>query len=122
EDGMRLAGVRAPQEDDVRFLSLAIRAGPAARPEHRRQTDEAGRVSGSIATVDVVFAEDHAAELLGEEIHLVGRSRAAEDSDRVGPALGERLAELSGNAFERLVPGRPAMLAAFADQRCGQPH
>src|SRR2546430_5524871 len=99
EDGMRLAGVRAPQEDDVRFLDLAIRAGPAARPEHRRQTDDAGRVSGSIATVDVVIAEGDAGELLGEEVHLVGRSRAAEDPDRVGPALVERLAELSGNPF-----------------------
>ena len=49
EDRMRLTGVRAPQEDDVRLLDLAVGRGPAARTEHCRQTDDAGRVSGAVA-------------------------------------------------------------------------
>ena len=48
EDGMRLSGVRAPQENDVRLLDLAVRRRPAACTEHRRQTDDARGVSGSV--------------------------------------------------------------------------
>ena len=57
-DRVRLAGVRSPQEDEVRLLDLAVRARPAPRSEHRRQTDDAGGVSGAVAAVDVVRAED----------------------------------------------------------------
>ena len=56
----------APEDDEVRLLDLAIRARPAARSEDRRQTDDAGGVSGAVAAVDVVAADHGARELLRE--------------------------------------------------------
>ena len=86
--GMRLAGVRAPQEDDVRLLDLAVRRRPAACTEHRRQTDDARGVSGSVAGVDVVRAHHLTGELLREEVHLVRRLRAREHAERRGGVGG----------------------------------
>ena len=74
---------------DVRLLDLPIGRRAAARSEHRRQTDDAGCVSGAVAAVDVVRAHDLPRELLGEEVHLVRRLRAREDPEglrRVGRA------------------------------------
>ena len=78
EDGMRLARVRSPQDDEVRFLDLLVGARAATRSEHRRQTDDAGGVSSPVAAVDVVAAEDAARELLRQIVHFVGRLRATE--------------------------------------------
>ena len=82
EDRMRLPGVRAPEEDHVRLLDLAVRRRPAARSEHRRQTDDARCVSGAVTRVDVVRAHHLARELLRQEVHLVRRLRAREDPER----------------------------------------
>ena len=71
EDRMRFTGVRAPQEDDIGLLDLLVRAGTAPRPEHCRQTDDAGSVSGAVAAVDVVRADGDPSELLRHEVHLV---------------------------------------------------
>ena len=54
ENWMRLAGVRTPQDQQIRFLDLSIGRRTAARTEHRRQTDDARSVSGAVAGVDVV--------------------------------------------------------------------
>ena len=104
EDRVRLARVRAPEHDQVRGASLLVGARPAARTEHRRQTDDAGRVSGSVAAVDVVRAEDDAGELLRGEVQLVRRLGAAEDAGQ--RAFVERPAEAGRGAVERLVPAR----------------
>ena len=64
EDRVRLARVRAPEDDQVRGSGLLVGARPAARTEHRRQTDDARGVSSSVAAVDVVRAENDAGELL----------------------------------------------------------
>ena len=40
EDGMRLARVRAPEDDEVGLLSLAIRRRSSPGSEHCRQTDD----------------------------------------------------------------------------------
>src|SRR5258708_3019262 len=58
EDRMRLPGIAPPEEDDIRLLDLLIRGRPAAHSEDRRQTDDAGGVSGPVAAVDVVAADD----------------------------------------------------------------
>src|SRR5207249_2147552 len=42
EDRVRLAGVRAPEDDQVGILDLLVRAGAAPGPENCRQTDDAG--------------------------------------------------------------------------------
>ena len=54
EDRVRLARVRAPEEDEIGLLDLLVRARAAARSEYRRQTDDARGVSGAVAAVDVV--------------------------------------------------------------------
>src|SRR4029077_8218330 len=78
EDRVRLARVRAPQDDEVGFLDLLVGARAAPCSEYRRQTDDARGVSSTVAAVDVVAADDRARELLREIVHLVGRLRAAE--------------------------------------------
>jgi hypothetical protein len=65
KDGMGFPGIGAPEDDEIRLLRLAIRAGTAARPEDRRQTDDAGGVSRTVAAIDVVALKDGAGELLG---------------------------------------------------------
>src|SRR5207249_9081632 len=102
EDRMRLAGVRAPEQDQVRVSDLLVGARPAACTEHRRQTDDAGRVSGSVTAVDVVGAESETRELLRGEVELVCRLRAAEEAGHA-TAL-HRGPEPGRGAVERLVP------------------
>src|SRR4051812_48597492 len=103
EDRMRLAGVRAPEHDQVRDLSqLLVGAGATACAEHRRQTDDARGVSGPVAAVDVVRVQRDPAELLRREVQLVRRLRAAEEP-RLGAFLA-RLPEAGRGAIERLVP------------------
>jgi hypothetical protein len=115
EDRMRLARVRAPEHDQVRAAGLLVGARPPARAEHRRQTDDAGRVSGSVAAVDVVRPENDASELLCGEVELVGRLGAAEDAGQ--RAFVERFAEAGRGAVQRLVPARRAQLSIFSDER-----
>ena len=114
EDRMRLAGVRSPEQDAVGLLHLLIGAGAAAHPEHRRQTGDAGRVSGPVAAVDVVRAHHHASELLRGEVHLVGALRTTEQAERLaamrlvdGPKPGRRLRA----ALRPRSPGGAARLA-----------
>ena len=106
EDRVRLAGVRAPEEDHVRLLDLRVRRRAAACSEHRRQTDDARGVSGSVAGVDVVRAHHLARELLRQEVHLVRGLRAREDPERRRRVGLARPGEAGGGAVERLVPGR----------------
>jgi hypothetical protein len=54
EDRMRVARVRSPQDQEIRFFDLLIGRRSAARTERSRQTDDAGSVSGAVARVDVV--------------------------------------------------------------------
>ncbi len=72
EDRVRLPRIRPPQQDPVRFFNLAVRTRPAARPEDRRQTDDAGGVSSPVATVDIVAPDHRADEFLGNVVQLVG--------------------------------------------------
>src|SRR5438046_1296303 len=83
---MSFARVRAPEQDQVRVSDLLVGARTAACTEHRRQTDDAGRVSGSVTAIDVVGAQDDAGELLRGVVELVRGLRAAEDA-RHGPLL-----------------------------------
>jgi hypothetical protein len=80
KDGVSLARVRAPQNDEVGVLYLAIRTRPPSCTKDRRQTGDAGGVSSAITTVDVVGAHDGPGELLGKKIQLVRRLRAAKHS------------------------------------------
>lgn len=119
-DRMRLARVRSPQEDEVGVLRFLVRAGRAARSQNGRQTDDGGSVSGSIAAVDVVVAEDLPGEFRREEIDLVGRLRAAEDSRRLTSVRGQISAKALGRTVERFIPRRRAKHTVLADERLCQ--
>jgi hypothetical protein len=90
EDRMRFTGVRAPQEDDVRFLDLPIRTRPSTSTENRRQPGDARCVSRPVATVDVVTTYHHAGELLRHEVRFIARFGTAKQPERLWSAPGTR--------------------------------
>ena len=114
EDRVRLPGVRAPEEDHVRLLHLTVRRRPAARSEHRRQTDDAGCVSGAVTGVDVVGAHHLARELLRQVVHLVRRLRAREHPERAG---GVRLPRAPRTPSRRRRAPRPTTRAGGRRRR-----
>src|SRR5579863_9211041 len=83
EDRMRSPCVGTPKQDDVRLFDLAVGAGAPARPENRRQTDDAGGVSSTVTAVDIVAAHRHACELLRQVVHLVRGLRTTEEAERL---------------------------------------
>ncbi len=83
KDRVRVARIRAPQDDQVGFLDLPIGTGAASSPKYRRQTGDAGRVSRPVTTVNIVTPHDHAGEFLGHEIRLIARLRAAKQPERL---------------------------------------
>ena len=111
EDRMRLAGVRAPEDDDVRVLDLLVRGGPAARSEDRGQTDHARGVSSAVAGVDVVRADDDADELLARKfISLVAFEHEKRPMASPPPATARRNLR---RPVERLVPKTPNVARRF---------
>src|SRR5512146_244158 len=119
-DRMRLTRVRSPQENEVGVLRFLVRARRAARSQDGRQTDDRGSVSGPVTAIDVVVAEHLPRELRREEVDLVGRLRAAEDSSRRPAVRGQAAAESIGGTIERFVPGTWSHNAVFANQRLRQ--
>ena len=73
EDRMCLTRVRTPQNDQVGFFDLLVRARTAARSKNRRQTGDAWSMSGTVAAIDVVAADYGPREFLREKIQFVGR-------------------------------------------------
>src|SRR6185369_663983 len=121
EDRVRLAGVRSPKQDQICLFTLLVRARPAARPEYRRQPGDAGRVSRTVAAVDVVAADDAPRKLLRDEVRLVRALRAAEETERAGPVLIDDAPEAGDGPVERLVPRGGPKAAGLTDQRLRQP-
>ena len=103
---MRLPGIRSPENDQVRFFHFAIRAGAAAHPEYRRQTDDAGGASSSVATVDVVTADDHRANFWARKFKshwsFSGNLRSWKALRTV---LLHGTAKAPGRTLQRFVPG-----------------
>jgi len=120
EDGVGLAGVGAPEDDEVGVFNFLIRAGAASCSENRRQTDDAGGVSGAVAGVDVVGADDLPGELLGEVVDFVGRLGAGEEAEGGWAPRCDGFAEAAGRTVEGLVPGRGSERAVLTDQGLGE--
>jgi hypothetical protein len=76
ENRMRFAGIGAPEDEQIRIFSFAVGRGATASSEYRHQTGDARSVSSSITGIDVIGADHRPSELLGDEVHLVGRARA----------------------------------------------
>ena len=121
EDRVGFPGVGTPEDDHVGVLDLLVGTGTATRPEHCRQTDDAGSVSGAVTGVDVVRADGHPHELLGHEVDLVGRLRAREHARRIGAARLDGPAETGRRRIEGLIPRGRSQPAAFPDERLRQP-
>jgi hypothetical protein len=73
KDRVCIARIRAPQHDQVGVFDLPIGAGTTSRPEYRRQTGDARRVSRPVTTVNIVAPHYHPGELLSHEIRLIAR-------------------------------------------------
>lgn len=104
EDGMSLAGIRAPEDDDVGIFRLFVRAGSATRSKYCRQTGDAWSVSGAVTAVYVVALHHRANEFLRDEVQLIGRFRAAEHAEGAGCSLVDGSLEASGSCIERIIP------------------
>src|SRR5579859_7786621 len=121
ENRVRFAGIGAPEKNEVRLRHFLIRAGGAARAEHRRQTGDAGGVSSAVATVDVVAADDRADEFLRDVVQLVGGFRAAEHSERARAVFFDLALQSAGNEIESFFPTCRPMTVGCANQRGGEP-
>ena len=117
EDRVRLPRIGSPQQNDVRLFNLTVRAGAPARPEYRRQTGDAGGVSSTVATVDMVAADHRSHELLRRIIQLVGGFRATEHPERIGSVFRELNLEILCDVIKGLIPTRRTMATVFADKR-----
>ena len=117
KDGVRLASIGTPQQDEVGVLNLLIGTGPAPCSENRRQTGDAWGMSSSITTINVVAADHRPHELLRHIIQFVGCFRAAEHAKRLGTALCDLAADAAGDQVQSFFPGRFAVLPVLAHQR-----
>jgi hypothetical protein len=121
EDRMRLSRIRTPKDDQVRLGDLLIGARAAARSEYRRQTGDAGGVSGAVAAIDVIAANDHPRELLREKIQLVGRLGAAKQAESVWSTRLLCSRKASRGQLQCLVPRRSTQLTVAANKWLLQP-
>jgi len=117
EDRMRLPRVRAPQQDDVRFFNLTVRAGAAARPKYRRQTDDARGVSSTVAAVDIIAADHRPDELLRNIVKFIGGFRATEHAERVRPVFLFLAPEAFRYPVQSLIPSGGTVPSIFTDKR-----
>jgi hypothetical protein len=111
-----LASVGSPDENEIGILNLAIRAGTAAQAEYRRQTDDAGSVSGTIAAVDVVGSDNDSGKLLGEEVHFVRGLRTTEDPERLRTVSVQSSLKTACHPVERFLPARRTKVTLVANQ------
>src|SRR5437773_199841 len=120
ENWMCLARVGTPQEDDIGLLDFlkGIRAAPS--PKHCRQTDDAWRVSGPVAAIDVVAANRHAGQFLGHEVHFVRAFGATKKPKRARTVPLNNGLEASGGAIQGFVPARRPKATAVTNERRSQ--
>src|SRR5262245_20602517 len=115
KDWVRVARIRAPQHDQVGVLDFPIGTGAASRPEYRRQTGDARGMSRPVTTVNIVAPHHHPGELLGHEIRLIARLRAAKQPKCLR-SPGARCLEPPRRPCERFVPGSRAQLPVLPDK------
>jgi hypothetical protein len=117
EDRMRLPRVRTPKQDNVRLFNLTIRAGAAARPKYRRQTDDARGVSSTVAAIYIVAADHRPHELLRNIVEFVGGFRATEHAERVRPVFFFLGTEAFSYPVQSLIQSGGMVRSIFTDKR-----
>ncbi len=120
EDRVRFASVRTPQDDQIGLFQLAIGTRAASRSKDRRQTDDAGSVSGTIAAINIVATDDQASKLLCHEVHLVRRLRATEHPHRRPAVRVDDLLETGRRPVQRLIPARWSERSVFTHHGSSQ--
>src|SRR5437879_11352606 len=115
KDRVCLAGVRTPQQDYLALFDFAVRARSPTGSEYRRQTGDAGRVSSSVATVDVVGTDHRPHKLLCHVITFIGGLRTTEHPKRPRAMFLDLPSKPCGNPVQSLVPTRRAMLPILAN-------
>ena len=121
KDGVGFPSIGTPKQNHIGFFNFLIGIGTTAHPKHCRQTDDAGSMSGSIATVDIVGTHDHPNELLGNEVHFIGGFRATKDSKSRVAMVFSVICKSGGNFMERLVPRSRSEGVVFTNQGSGKP-
>jgi len=84
KDRMCFPRIGTPEEDHIRFFNFAIGTSAAARPKNRRQTGDAWGMSSTVATIDVVAADDGADEFLCGVVQFIGCLGATKHAKRAG--------------------------------------
>ena len=120
EDRVRFPRVGTPEEDYIRVFGFAIGTGAATRAEGRRQTGDAGSMSSSVTTINVVGPHHGANELLGRIVQLVGGLGAAEHPKVSGIVAGDGFTECHSHAVHGFIPCGRAMGAILPYKRLGQ--
>jgi hypothetical protein len=79
---MCLSGVASPEDNEIRLLDFTVGGRPAACSKNRRQTGDAGGVSGSVTAINIVATNCRPDELLCGVVDLIGGLGAAEHPER----------------------------------------
>jgi len=119
KDGVGFTRVGAPEQDRVSVFSFTVRTGTAARSKDRRQTGDAGRMSSSVAAIDVVCPHHGADKLLRRIVQLIRGLGTAEHPEIAPILFGNGFLKRRSNAIQRFIPGGRAMRAVFAHQWLG---
>ena len=120
EDRMRFTRVRAPHDYEIGGFDFLVGNRSATCTKYCRQTDDRRSVSSSIARVDIVRPHDFPGESLRRIVHLVGRLRTAEHSER--SFTGRlRCTKARNDSIEGLVPRSFNELTVLANKRRSEP-
>ncbi len=123
EDRVCLSGVRPPKKNDFGILNFAVGVSYPHQPQTRSTGagTNAGGVSRTVATVDVIASDHDPGELLRDVVHLVRGLGATEHPERLRTVPIEGRPYSRGGPIECLVPSRRTQRAAVTDQRLSQP-
>jgi len=119
-DRVRFPRVGTPKQDHISIFSFTIRAGAAARSKNRRQTGDAGGVSSTVTTIDVVCSHYRADKFLRRVIQFVRGLGTAEHPEIPRIIFRNRSLEGRSYAVQSFVPRGRTMPAIFADQGLGK--
>jgi hypothetical protein len=120
KDRMRFPGIGPPKQDYISVFSFAIRACSATRSEDSRQTGDAGGVSSTVATINIVCPHHGADKLLCCVVQLVRGFGTAEHPEIAWIVFSNGLFECRDNAVHRFIPCSWTMRTVIAHQRLGK--
>src|SRR5215831_16599894 len=121
EDGMRFAGVRTPQDDEVCLLNFLIRTCTSAHSKDCRQTDDTRGVSSTVAAVDVVAAHNGPSKFLSCIVQFVGCLGATENSKCLRTMLLQSHSKPRHCPVESLIPSCRLQAAVSPNHRLSEP-